>query len=139
MDLAGLVGYVRSRADGVVTSLGPDGQPQAAYLPLTATDGGELVLDARVTSRKVENIRRDPRVAVVVGGADGTTLQAEGHADLPEGADRDRCAAAYVDAFPQFAASLSDPGIVVVRVTLSWARLGDHRDGARVEEVDLTG
>ena len=67
------------------------------------------MLDARASSRKIANLRRDPRVAVVVGGRDGTTLQAEGVADLPDGADRDACARAYLDAFPQFAASLADP------------------------------
>jgi PPOX class probable F420-dependent enzyme len=137
MDLTGLVDHVRTHGDGVVTSLGPDGQPQAAYVAITATDDGELVLDARTTSRKVANVRRDPRVAVVVGGPGGTTLQCEGLADLPDGPDRDRCAAAYVATFPQFASSLSDPAIVVVRVRLTWARFGDYRDGARSVEVPL--
>ncbi|WP_435735907.1 pyridoxamine 5'-phosphate oxidase family protein [Cellulosimicrobium sp. PMB13] len=132
MDVQQLVAYVRAHGDGVVSTLGPDGAPQAAYLALTATDRGELVLDARATSRKVANVRRDPRVAVVVGGADGTTLQAEGVADLPGGAERDRCAAAYAAAFPQFAASLADDGIVVARVTLTWARHGDFRGAAAV-------
>ena len=109
MDREELVAYVRAHGDGVLSTLGPDGSPQAAYLPIAATDAGELVLDARTSSRKVANLRRDPRVAVVVGGRDGTTLQCEGIADLPEGADRDACARAYLDAFPQFAASLADP------------------------------
>lgn len=122
-----LVEYVRARGDGVVSTLGPSGEPQAAYLPIAATDSGELVFDARVTSRKIANLRRDARVAVVVGGADGTTLQAEGVADLPEGADRERCAAAYLAAFPQFAASLGADGIVLVRVRLTWSRFGDYR------------
>jgi GNAT superfamily N-acetyltransferase/general stress protein 26 len=138
MDRAGLVEYVRTQGDGVLSTLGPDGSPQAAYLPITATDTGELVLDARTSSRKVVNLRRDPRVAVVVGGRDGTTLQCEGLADLPEGADRDACAHAYLDAFPQFASSLADPDVVLVRIRLAWARYGDYRPGASSStEVDL--
>ncbi|NUU19126.1 GNAT family N-acetyltransferase [Cellulomonas humilata] len=129
MDRRGLVQYVRAHGDGVVSSLGPDGAPQAAYLPIAATDRAELVFDARVTSRKIANLRRDPRVAVVAGGRDGTTLQCEGVADLPDGAERERCARAYLDAFPQFAASLSDDGVVLVRVRLTWARFGDYRPG----------
>jgi general stress protein 26 len=132
VDLEQMVAYVRERGDGVVSTLGPDGAPQAAYLAVTATDRGELVLDARASSRKVANVRRDARVAMVVGGPDGTTLQAEGVADLPEGEDRARCAAAYGAAFPQFAASLTDAGIVVVRVVLTWARHGDFRGRAPV-------
>ena len=138
MNLEDLVQYVRAQADGVLSTLGPDGSPQAAYLPVTATPAGELVLDARETSRTVANVRRDPRVAVVVGGRDGTTLQCEGIADLPDGADRDACARAYLDAFPQFADSLADPGIVLVRIRLTWARHGDYRPGASAsQDVDL--
>ncbi|MEU2201138.1 pyridoxamine 5'-phosphate oxidase family protein [Isoptericola sp. NPDC019482] len=133
-----VVEHVRAVGDGVVSTLGPDGAPQAAYLPLAVTPSGELVFDAREGSRKVANLRRDPRVAVVVGGPGGTTLQVEGVADAPEGADRERCAAAYRSAFPQFAASLVDPGIVVVRVQARWARWGDYRSSPPVVE-ELVG
>ena len=138
MDRRGLVEYVRAHGDGVLSTLGPDGAPQSAYLALTATDEAELVLDARGASRKVANLRADPRVAVVVGGRDGTTLQCEGFADVPSGDERDTCAAAYAATFPQFATSLTDPTIVVVRVRLTWARFGDYRSPApRITEVAL--
>lgn len=123
-----LIAYVRAQADGVVSTLGSAGEPQSAYLPLTATDRGEIVFDARVGSRNVANILRDARVAVVVGGADGTTLQLQGAADVPEGDDRARCAAAYAAAFPRFAASLDRPDIVLLRVTVDWSRFGDYRE-----------
>jgi len=125
--LGRLVSHVRQAGDGVVSTLGPDGGPQAAYLAVAVTDAGELVFDARVGSRKVVNVARDERVAVVVGGAGGTTLQVQGVADVPSGADRERCVAAYATAFPQFVGSLVDPGIVVLRVRVSWARWGDFR------------
>jgi len=130
MDPEQLVTYVRTHGDGVVATLGPGGAPQAAYLSLTATDRGELVFDARKSSRKIANLRRDPRVAVTAGGADGTTLQCEGVADLPEGPERERCAAAYTARFPEFAGSLAQDGIVLVRVTVTWARYGDFRPEA---------
>lgn len=132
VNTAELIEYVRAHGDGVLSTIGPHGAPQSAYLSLTATDEGELVLDARVDSRKMANILRDPRVAVVIGGADGTTLQCEGVADAPDGAERERCTAAYLATFPQFAGSLQgdsgSTGVVVVRITLSWARFGDFRD-----------
>lgn len=138
MERAELVDYVRLQRDGVVSTVGPDGAPQAAYLSLAATDRGELVFDARPESRKVANLRRDARVAVVVGGRDGTTLQCEGVADVLDGDDLVRCSAAYVDAFPEFAASVRSGTVVVIRVRLGWARFGDFRgDAPDVREVGL--
>jgi general stress protein 26 len=137
VDREALVSHVRSQRWGVVASLAPDGSPQAAYLAITATDAGELVFDARATSRKVANVRRDARVAVVVGGTDGTTLQCEGVANVPVGEDRERCAAAYLASFPEFASSLASEQIVLVRVVPGWARYGDFRtDPPVVRELD---
>ncbi|MBN6038191.1 pyridoxamine 5'-phosphate oxidase family protein [Amycolatopsis sp. 195334CR] len=127
MERQELVEYVRAQRAGVVSTLGPGGEPQAAYLTLAATDAGDLVFDAKPDSRKVANLRRDGRVAVVVGGSDGTTLQCQGIADFPDGDALDHCTATYLAAFPEFAGSFGDGGVVVVRVALDWARFGDFR------------
>ncbi|MGH1563169.1 SMI1/KNR4 family protein [Mumia sp. DW29H23] len=135
-----LIAYVRAQRDAVVATVGPEGGPQAAYLEVAVTDRGELLFDARASSRKVANLRRDRRTALVVGGRDGSTLQCEGEADIPTGRERVRCAAAYLDAFPQYEASLSDVRIVLVRVRLTWARFADHRSDVPVtHEIDVTG
>ena len=122
------VDFIRSQGDAVICTLGAEGEPQAAYLSITATDAGELVFDAKADSRKVANLHRDPRIAVVVGGADGTTLQVEGTADFANGAELARVSAGYLSAFPQFEQSLRDPSIVVIRVVVSWSRYGDYRN-----------
>lgn len=138
MDRSGLAAYVRGAGRGVVSSLGPGGAPQAAYVDLAATDDGELVFNARSDSRKIANIARDGRVAVVVGGPDGTTLQCEGVAGLATGEALARCAAAYEAVFPQFEASRPGDGVVLVRIALDWARYRDYRDREPVSvDVDL--
>ncbi|MRG58410.1 hypothetical protein GE115_00755 [Agromyces sp. CFH 90414] len=138
MDRKSMVSYVLARPEAVVATLGPGGEPQAAYLPVTATDRGEFVFDARRDSRKVANLLRDPRVALVIGGRDGTTLQVQGVADLPTDAALERCAAAYVGTFPEFADSVRSESIVVVRVRPDWARFGDYRgDTGSIVEVRL--
>lgn len=140
MNLAEMVAYIRSHADGVIATVHASGAPQAAYLELTATDRGEIVFDAKTASRKIANLRRDTRIAVVVGGADGTTLQAEGVADEPDGEERGRCEAAFVAAFPHFAASLGRDDVVLVRVAPDWARHGDFRPATPiVREVEGLG
>lgn len=139
MDLTAFIAYVRSHGDAVLSTLGPEGEPQAAFLSIAVTDEGELVFDAKDASRKIQNIRRDPRVAIVLGGADGTTMQVQGVADIPTGAGLDRCAAAYARAFPEFADSLVNPKVTVVRILPQWARHGDYRSKPpQVSVVDLS-
>ncbi|RZU66773.1 pyridoxamine 5'-phosphate oxidase [Microterricola gilva] len=130
-----MIAYVRGIGSGVVATTAAHGAPQAAYLDLTATDGGELVFNARSDSRKVANIVRDGRVAVVIGGADGTTLQCEGTAVIADGPQLERCATAYAAAFPHV--EPVRPGVVLVVVTLSWARHRDYRGAPVSRDVDL--
>lgn len=40
MNLAGLMKYVRAHRSGVVASVHSDGGPEAAYLEIAVTDGG---------------------------------------------------------------------------------------------------
>ena len=137
-DLREFLDYVRQHPDAVIATVGPTGEPQAAFLPVAASESGELVFDARRESRKVANLAADPRIALVLGGSDGTTLQCEGIADLPEGDERARLAESYAARFPEFADSLGRPEIVVIRVRPEWSRLGDYRDGAgSVRELRL--
>lgn len=125
VDLAQLVAFTNLHGDGVVSTLGPRGEPQSAYLSLAAMDDGSLVFDARADSRKIANLRGDGRVAVTVGGRDGASLQCEGIASLPVGEDRARCVAAFLERFPEFSASI-DGGAVVVWIRPTWARFGEY-------------
>ncbi|UMO99789.1 pyridoxamine 5'-phosphate oxidase family protein [Amycolatopsis sp. EV170708-02-1] len=138
MDHSEMIEYVRGQRAGTVSTIGPGGAPQAAYLTLAITGRGEFVFDAKPDSRKVANLRRDGRIAIVVGGADGTTLQCEGATDFPAGTGLDRCKAAYLAAFPEFTESIDGGGVVVLRVVPTWARFGDFRSGTpELREIRL--
>ncbi len=126
MDPAGLIAFVNGHGDGVVSTVGDAGEPQSAYLALVALDDGSLVFDAKSASRKVQNIKRDPRIAITVGSGEGSSLQCEGLADVPSGVTRDECIAAYLDRFPEFEESIASDLITVVRVRLTWARFGEY-------------
>ena len=63
------------------------------------TDDLELVFDTLASTRKAANLRRDARVAVVIGWDEAQTVQLEGVADEPAGAELARLQAAYFGAF----------------------------------------
>ena len=121
--------FLATQALGVVSTLGPDGQPQAALVGIAVSDRLELVFDSVDSSRKIGNMRRDPRVAVVIGGTmqDERTVQVEGFADEPTGVERERISEAYFRRWPDGRDRLTWSGITHVRITPHWLRWSDWR------------
>ena len=121
--------FLATQTLGVVSTLGHDGQPQAALVGIAVSDRLEFVFDSVDSSRKIGNVRRDPRVAVVIGGTmqDERTVQVEGFADEPTGAERERINEAYFRRWPDGRDRLTWAGITHVRITPHWLRWSDWR------------
>ncbi|MFO0750740.1 MAG: pyridoxamine 5'-phosphate oxidase family protein [Myxococcota bacterium] len=121
-----LVRLLRRQRYGVVASLGPSGEPQAATVGYGVSDALELVFDTLGHTRKCQNLRRDGRVAFVVTEGE-ETIQCEGVADEPRDAELDRLLPVYLAAFPDGLARQSWPGLTYVRIAVAWARYSDFR------------
>jgi hypothetical protein len=67
------------------------------------------------------------------------TVQCEGIADIPTGADRDRCLQAYFAQYLDGVERAHDPEIVYVRVRPSWLRYSDYRPGFFTVEETTVG
>ena len=121
--------FVRGHRLAVQASTAADGGPQAAVIGVAVTDQLELVFDTLTTSRKCQNLRRDPRIALVLGWEldEGCTLQLEGVADEPEGDERRRLQASYLAVFADGHQRARDPAITYFRVRPRWLRLSDFR------------
>ena len=119
--------FVASQQLAVISTIGPEGAPQAALVGVAVTHRFELVFDTIDTSRKIANIRRDPRVALVVGGTmqDERTVQIDGLADEPAGEEGERIREAYFGRWPDGRKRLTWTGITHVRVTPQWLRFSD--------------
>jgi general stress protein 26 len=123
-----LLAFLRGHRLAVQSSVSPAGAPQAAVVGFAVTPAFEFIFDTLDRTRKVANLRRDSRVALVVGGlADGEekTAQIEGTADEPSGADLERLLAVYFARFPDGRARRAWPGITCVRVRPDWIRFSD--------------
>lgn len=121
-DRAAVTRFIRMSGAGVVATVGPDGEPQAAYVGLTADADGTLVFDAIAESRKVRNISERPRVAVAVTDAD-TTVQLEGRARIAHDQERQRLGDVHGERFPTSRAL--DDGFAVLAVDVGWVRVYD--------------
>ena len=119
-----LIALVRAHRFAVEATSHVDGGPQAAVVGIAITDDCEIVFDTVTTSRKYQNLRRDPRCALVVWQGE-QTVQIEGVADVPEGDELERVRACYLAAFPEGRERMQWPDIVYVRVRPRWARASD--------------
>ena len=52
---------------GVLSTLGPKGEPQSALVGFAVTPEFEIIFDTVSNSRKFRNLARDPRAAFVIG------------------------------------------------------------------------
>lgn len=137
MTPAELLAFLRRHRYAVQASTAADGAPQAAVIGVAATDSLELVFDTLGTTRKAQNLRKDPRIALVVGWDDAQTVQLQGEADEPVGVELGRLKAAYFAAFPDGPEREAWPDITYFRVRITWARYSDFRPGGTVVDILL--
>jgi Pyridoxamine 5'-phosphate oxidase len=123
-----LLRFMRRYRLGVVTSRSEDGQPQAAVVGIAVSDSFEIIFDSVETTRKIRNLRADPRTAIVLGGVhppEERTVQFEGTADEPRGVELERLKRIYYLVYPDGPLRLQWPGLVYVRVRPAWIRYSD--------------
>jgi hypothetical protein len=121
----------------VQASTSSAGAPQAAVVGIVVTEALEIVFDTLDTTRKCKNLRRDPRIAFVIGWDEEQTVQYEGTVDQPTGDDLARLKAIYFARFPDGREREHWPGITYFRARPSWLRYGDFR-GSEPRIVERT-
>ena len=132
MTLRKLLAFLRRHRLCVQSSASASGALQSAVVGFAVSDDLEIVFDTIGASRKMANLRRDPRVAIVVGWDEEQTVQMEGVADEPKGSELARLKAVYFQVYPDGVERQSWEGITYVRVRPTWARYSDFRAASRV-------
>lgn len=128
------VAFVREAREGVVATVDAGGNPEAALVGLAVTDEGEVLFDSYTATRKVDNLRANPRAALVIGWGEGMSVQVEGSAEILSGPERDVFGQVYLAQFPGSRA-LAD-GFSIICVVPDWLRHYDTRpDPAVVTEA----
>jgi pyridoxamine 5'-phosphate oxidase-like protein len=128
MNTDGLLQFLRRHRLAVQASVSVASAPQAAVIGYAVTERFEIVFDTLESSRKGQNLRRNNRIALVIGGlVDGEerTVQYEGIADEPAGEELERLKRLYYQAWPDGPSRLTWPGLTYVRVKPTWIRYSD--------------
>lgn len=124
-----LLALIRRNRYAIEATVTPRGAPQAAVIGVAVTDAFEIVFDTLGGSRKAQNLRINRRVALVLGNShngDERTIQYEGLADEPTGAELQRLKEVYFGVFPDGRERQSWPGLTYFRVTPVWIRYSDY-------------
>lgn len=125
MNKEDLYSYLKLHRFVVLASASEDGRPEAAAMGVAVNENLELVFDTIASSRKVANLRKNPRIAFVIGWENGKTAQYEGVAKELVGEDLTRYKPLYFEAFPDGPEREQWPGITYFVVRPSWIRYSD--------------
>ena len=106
---------------------------------IVVTDNFEIVFDTTDSTRKVRNLRCNPRISFVIGGlleGDERTVQLEGIVDEPRGEELMRLREIYFARFPDGRERLKWQGLIHMRARPTWLRFSDFNQ-VPAEVVEL--
>jgi hypothetical protein len=124
-----LLRFLKEHRLAVEASVSASLAAQAAVIGFALSDEFEIIFDTLNSTRKVPNLRQNPRLAFVVGGllpGDERTAQYEGIADEPTGTELERLTEIYYGVYPEGRTRRSWPGLIYIRVRPTWIRYSDY-------------
>lgn len=124
-----LLDFLRAHRLAVQASVSETVAPQAAVVGFAINDQFEIIFDTLAATRKAQNLRQNPKIALVIGGlltGDERTVQYEGLADEPSGPELEPLTQVYYTAYPDGPSRLNWPGLIYIRVRPTWLRYSDY-------------
>ena len=118
--------FIAGHKLGVVGTISPDGAPQSALVGIAVAPELEIIFDTVASSRKYTNLLANPAASFVIGWTGEVTVQYEGRAFQPAGAELSRYQQIYFEAYPDGPDRLSWPGIAYFVVRPRWIRYSDY-------------
>jgi pyridoxine/pyridoxamine 5'-phosphate oxidase len=135
MDQRAVYSFMTQHRYGVVSSTGQDGTPQSALVGIATSPELQIIFDTVKSSRKYPNLIARPACSFVVGWSREQTVQLEGVAEEPQGAELQRCQEIYFTAWPDGPARMAWPGITYFVVRPRWIRYSDFDQRPPLIEV----
>ncbi|GGM67760.1 PPOX class F420-dependent oxidoreductase [Dactylosporangium sucinum] len=145
VDRAALLEFLRPRHRAIIMTTRPDGRPQASPVACGVDAEGRIVVSTYPERAKVRNLRRDPRVSVVVLSDEWNDawVQVDGTAevlDLPDAleplVEYFRCISGEHPDWDEYRAAMVAQGKSLVRVTIdAWGPVATGGFPARLAEA----
>jgi len=118
--------FIANHVHGVVSTVTPDRRPEAAVVGIIVTPDLRIFFDTLTTTRKYQNLLKNPAIAVVIGWDDELTLQLEGTARVPQGDELQALLELYYVKFPDGKDRNQNwPDIGYIVVDTKWVKYSD--------------
>jgi hypothetical protein len=139
MNKSSLHTFMAEHRYGVVSSISSAGTPQSALVGIAVTDELEILFDTLRSTRKYRNLIARPACSVVLGFPGEKTLQLEGNAMEPDGAERTRYQEAYFLTWPDGRDRIGWTGMTYLGVRPTWIRFSDFdQRPPLIEEITIS-
>ncbi len=139
MEKSEIYAFMREQTHAVLSTVSPGAHPEAALVEIAVTPELEIFFDTIDITRKCANLRQNPHIAFVLGSRGPQTLQYEGIADEPGGADLEQVKAFYFSCCPSGANREGWPGLTYFRVRPRWVRLSNYFRPRSIQEMEFPG
>ena len=110
---------------GVVSSISKAGTSQSALVGIAVTAELEIIFDTLRTTRKYRNLMALPLCSIVLGFPGEQTLQFEGRAMEPQGAELTRYQEVYFSVWPDGRDRMEWAGMTYLVARPTWIRFSD--------------
>ena len=134
MDEDELFRFIRSKRLAVISTIHATGGPEAALIGFAFQRSIGLAFDTSSSSRKAWNLRIQPLAAFVIGWDDETTLQMEGAATEPAGAELEEAKELYFSIWPDGRSRERWPDLAYFLVKPQWMRFSKYADPPVIRE-----
>jgi len=131
--------FISQQKLAVVSTIDPDNNPEAALVGIAVSESFEIIFDTVKTSRKYANLLQNPKVAMVIGWNNETTLQYEGEAQiLGNDIESEKLKEIYYNVYPDGRERTETwPNLVHIRITPKWLRYSNFNDPVVIEEMSF--
>ena len=138
MDTREIFEFIKPQTHAVLATVDEGNRPEAALVEIAVSETLEILFDTISTTRKCENLRKNPNIALVIGHRGAQTLQYEGVADEPKGSDLLMLKKCYFAACPAGESREGWPGLTYFRVKPRWIRLSNYYRPRSVREMTFS-
>jgi uncharacterized pyridoxamine 5'-phosphate oxidase family protein len=138
MDLAEVLRFLEGEKLAVLATASEDGRPEAAVMGFVVTPELEIIFDTVRSFRKYPNLKKNPRVAWVIGCTSEISVQYEGIAVELEGAELEKYKGIYAKKYPDSTGRDKWAELTYFVTRPTWVRYGDYTPGKRrIEEKEF--